>query len=96
MIILKKYEHFYINTYMEQVTNIINYLLGSSDAILAVLTGVIALASAIAAMTKTPKDDTWVGRAYKVVDWLALNIGKAKDKAPALRADPKKKKITKK
>jgi hypothetical protein len=30
-------------------------------------------------MTPTPADDTFVGKMYKVVDWLALNIGKAKD-----------------
>ena len=45
-----------------------------------ILTGVVAVASAIAALTKTPKDDTLVGKIYKVVDLLALNVGKAKDK----------------
>jgi len=33
----------------------------------------------IAAMTPTPKDDIWIGKLYKVIDLLALNIGKAKN-----------------
>ena len=37
-------------------------------------------ASAIAALTPTPKDDVWVGKIYKIIDLLAINIGKAKDK----------------
>jgi hypothetical protein len=43
-------------------------------------TAVVAAASAIAALTPTPKDNNWVGKLYKIVDWLALNVGKAKDK----------------
>jgi hypothetical protein len=57
-----------------------NYILENKDAIFAVVTAVIAAASAIAALTPTPKDNTFVGKAYKVVDWLALNVFKAKDK----------------
>ena len=37
-------------------------------------------ASFIAALTPTPKDDEWIAKYYKVIDWFALNIGKAKDK----------------
>ncbi len=37
-------------------------------------------ASAIAAITPTPVDDGWVKKAYSVLDAVALNIGKAKDK----------------
>tara|TARA_Y100001937_G_C6988356_1_gene270923 strand:+ start:78 stop:254 length:177 start_codon:yes stop_codon:yes gene_type:complete len=37
-------------------------------------------ASAIAAITPTPVDDGWVKKAYSVLDAIALNIGKAKDK----------------
>ena len=28
----------------------------------------------------TPKDDVWIGKLYKMIDLLALNIGKAKQK----------------
>ena len=37
-------------------------------------------ASAIAAITPTPVDDGWVKKAYSILDAIALNIGKAKDK----------------
>lgn len=45
-----------------------------------IATMVCAVASAIAALTPTPKDDEWVAKVYKIVDLLALNIGKAKQK----------------
>ena len=59
---------------------IIAYLVSNVDSIIAALTAVVTAASAIAALTPTPKDDGFAAKAYKVVDWLALNIGKAKDK----------------
>ena len=43
---------------------------------------IIALASAIAALTKTPRDDVFWGRAYSIVDILALNFGYAKQSPP--------------
>ena len=39
---------------------------------------VVAVASAIASVTETPKDDEWVAKWYKIIDLLAVNIGKAK------------------
>ena len=45
------------------------------------VTLIVTIASLIAASTPTPKDDEWMGKLYKFVDMLALNIGKAKDKA---------------
>ena len=36
-------------------------------------------ASLVAALTPTPVDDGLVKKAYKVLDWFALNVGKAKD-----------------
>lgn len=42
----------------------------------------IAVASAICAMTPTPKDDEFMGKyVYPVIEMVALNIGKAKEKA---------------
>tara|TARA_R110002050_G_scaffold6130_1_gene25930 strand:+ start:3136 stop:3315 length:180 start_codon:yes stop_codon:yes gene_type:complete len=58
-----------------------SWILENKEALIGILTGVVALASAIAALTPTPKDDTIVGKIYKVVDMLALNVGKAKDKS---------------
>ena len=58
----------------------INYIFENKEQIFGIATAIIAAASAIAALTPTPKDDTFIGKAYKVVDWLALNVFKAKDK----------------
>jgi len=44
------------------------------------LTCIVTVASLIAASTPTPKDDEWIGKLYALVDMLALNVGKAKDK----------------
>jgi len=51
-----------------------------------VLAAAVALASSVAALTPTPKAGTVLAKVYSVIDLLALNIGKAKD-----RADAKKK-----
>jgi hypothetical protein len=44
-----------------------------------IVTAVIALASAIAAVTPTPAAGTALAKVYAVIDFLALNVGKAKD-----------------
>lgn len=44
-----------------------------------VITATIALASAIAAVTPTPKAGTALAKLYSIIDFLALNVGKAKD-----------------
>ena len=44
------------------------------------VTTIVTVASLIAASTPTPKDDVWIGKLYKVIDMLALNVMKAKDK----------------
>ena len=41
---------------------------------------VISGASLICALTPTPKDDQMLGKLDKLIDWCAINIGKAKDK----------------
>tara|TARA_R110000824_G_scaffold179646_1_gene359923 strand:+ start:557 stop:733 length:177 start_codon:yes stop_codon:yes gene_type:complete len=56
------------------------YLRENWEQILQVLTAVIAAASAIAALTPTPKDDGVIKKLYKLVDLLALNVGKSKQK----------------
>ena len=58
----------------------IDYILNNKEQLFGVVTAIIAAASAIAALTPTPKDDTIIGKAYKLIDWLALNVFKAKDK----------------
>lgn len=44
--------------------------------------GLHALASAITAATPTPKDDALVGKVYRVIETIALVVGKAKHSAP--------------
>lgn len=58
----------------------INYIIENKEGLFAVVTTIVATASAVAALTPTPADDTFIGKVYKVVDWLALNVIKAKDK----------------
>jgi hypothetical protein len=45
-----------------------------------VFTAVVTLASAVVAVTPTHKKGSKLGLAYKFIDILALNVGKAKDK----------------
>jgi hypothetical protein len=45
-----------------------------------VVSAVVTLASAIAAITPTPKAGSVLAKIYSVIDLLALNIGKAKQK----------------
>ena len=45
-----------------------------------VVTAVVALASAVAAATPTPEKGTFLSKLYSVIDWAALNVGKAKQK----------------
>jgi hypothetical protein len=56
------------------------YVQENWEAILGILTAAVALASAVAAITPTPKDDGVVKKLYKILDLLALNVGKAKEK----------------
>lgn len=60
-----------MNTILEQLV---------SPSIFTVITAAIALASAIAAATPTPAPGTFLAKLYSVIDFVALNIGKAKDK----------------
>ena len=56
----------------------INYILENRDSLISIATSVVAVASAICALTPTPKDDGIVRKLYLVLEWAALNIGKAK------------------
>ena len=46
-----------------------------------VLTAFIALASAVSAATPTPKKGSIWSKIYLIIDWAALNVGKAKQKS---------------
>ena len=45
-----------------------------------VVAAAIAFASAITAATPTPAKGSFWAKVYGIIDWAALNIGKAKDK----------------
>jgi hypothetical protein len=51
----------------------------SAQSWFGIVTAVIALAAAIAAVTPTPAPGSVLAKVYVVIDFLALNIGKAKD-----------------
>jgi hypothetical protein len=56
----------------------LNYILENKESLISIATAVVAAASAICALTPTPKDDGIVRKLYLVLEWAALNIGKAK------------------
>jgi hypothetical protein len=73
-----------INTFMETVLNFI-----SDKPWFGLIAAVIAGAAAFCAATPTPEKGSWKAKIYGVVEFLALNIGKAKDKKEAAPADKK-------
>lgn len=56
----------------------IEYITENKQQLFGIITAVIAAASAIAALTPTPKDDGLIKKIYKVIDFLALNVFNAK------------------
>ena len=65
-----------INTFMDMILEFI-----SDKPWFGLIAAIIAAAAAFCAATPTPKEGSWVSKIYKVVEFLALNIGKAKAKA---------------
>ena len=55
-----------------------NYILDNRESLIGIATSVVAVASAICALTPTPKDDGIVRKLYIILEWAALNVGKAK------------------
>ena len=49
-------------------------------SMIAIIMAIISVSSIIAAITPTPKDDVWIGKLYKLIDMMALNVWKAKQK----------------
>ena len=56
------------------------YLLDLILKLISLSPWIISGASLICALTPTPKDDQMLGKIYKMIDWCAINVGKAKDK----------------
>ncbi len=53
-------------------------MMGMIGEWLGIVTGVVCAASIVCALTPSPKDDAMIGKLYKILEMLALNIGKAK------------------
>jgi len=49
------------------------------DAILGAALAVIVAAAAVVSGTNTPTPGSWLSRMYKIIEWLSLTFGKAKD-----------------
>ena len=56
-----------------------NFIITHLNEILVAITSVVTAASAICALTPTPKDDSVVSKIRQFLDVLALNVGKAKN-----------------
>lgn len=63
---------------MDVMTTISAYVTAHAGDLLNITTLIISAASAIAALTPTPKDDAFLVKLRGWVDTLALNIGNAK------------------
>lgn len=59
---------------------ILNRLMENADQIISVLGSIVILCSIVVAGTKTPDPNTIWGKLYRVVEFLALVVGKTKDK----------------
>jgi hypothetical protein len=51
-----------------------------SNGWIGIVTAIVTLSSAITAVTPTPQEGTVLSKVYKLIEILALNILKAKDK----------------
>ena len=58
----------------------IDYVLKNWDSIALVISSVVSLAAAIAAITPNKSDDAVVQKILDVINVLGLNVGKAKNK----------------
>ena len=56
----------------------LNWFNENQESLIAILTGIVTVASIVATMTPNDSDNKIVAKASKVVSWLALNVGKAK------------------
>jgi hypothetical protein len=57
-------------------------LSASIQQALTIAMAIVSCASMVAALTPTPRDDTFFGQAYRVLEVLAFNFGRAKETPP--------------
>lgn len=56
----------------------LDFIITNMETIFIIITSIISIASAVAALTPTSVDDNIIAKIRKVVEILALNIGNAK------------------
>lgn len=56
----------------------LNYIIANPESILTVATSVVTIASIVTTATDTPAPETLLGKLYKILEVLALVIGKTK------------------
>ncbi len=54
----------------------IKFVTENSESLIAIVTGVVTVASLVANLTPSDKDNGWVAKAAKWVNYLALNFKK--------------------
>jgi|TARA_R100000278_G_scaffold79989_1_gene61831 hypothetical protein len=58
----------------------ITYIIENKEQLIAIATATVTLASLVSALTPNKTDNKITAIALKLINWLALNIGKAKPK----------------
>lgn len=58
----------------------ITYIIENKAELISIATAVVTAASLISALTPNKTDNKITGIALKLINWLALNVGKAKPK----------------
>ena len=58
----------------------ITYIIENKAELISIATAVVSAASLISAMTPNKTDNKITGIVLKLINWLALNVGKAKPK----------------
>ena len=66
-------------------------IMSNSELIIPTVTGIVTVASLLVAGTKTPAPDSVLGKIYKVLEFLSLTVGKAKEtgKAKTMQISPR-------
>ncbi len=58
----------------------ITYILENKAELISIATAIVTAASLVSAMTPNKTDNKITGILLKLINWLALNVGKAKPK----------------
>lgn len=65
---------------MQDLHILLGWMIDWSPLVAELAFAVVAFSSAVAAISPTPPKGHWIGKAYRVLDIVALNVGYAKDK----------------